>query len=59
MAIHYVILRQWKIHDVFHANLITPYKGTELHSPNFTRLPPDLIDGEPKYEVEKILDKKP
>jgi hypothetical protein len=36
------IPRQWKIHNVFHANLITPYKETELHGPNFTRPPPDL-----------------
>ena len=55
---HVEIPRQWKIHNVFHANLLTPYKETELHSPNFTRPPPDLIDGEPEYEVEKILDKK-
>ena len=34
------------------------YKETELHGPNFTRPPPDLIDGEPEYEVEKILDEK-
>ena len=39
-------------------NIITPYKETELHGPNFTQPPPDLIDGEPEYEVEKILDKK-
>jgi hypothetical protein len=50
--------KQWKIHNVFHADLITPYKETELHSPNFTRPPPDLIDGEEEYEVEKILDMK-
>jgi hypothetical protein len=48
--------KQWKIHNVFHADLITPYKETELHGPNFTRPPPDLIDGEEEYEVEKILD---
>ena len=30
------IPRQWKIHNVFHANLIMPYKETELHGPNFT-----------------------
>jgi hypothetical protein len=52
------IPRQWKIHNVFHANLITPYKETELHGPNFTRPPPDLVDGEEEYEVEKIIDKK-
>jgi hypothetical protein len=50
------IPRQWKVHNVFHTNLLTPYKETELHGPNFTRPPPDLIDGEPEYEVEKILD---
>jgi hypothetical protein len=53
------IPRQWKIHNVFHANLITPYKETELHGPNFTRPAPDLIDGEEEYEVEKILEEKP
>ena len=46
---------QWKIHDVFHADLLTPYHETELHGPNFTRPPPDLIDGKEEYEVEEIL----
>ena len=46
---------QWKIHDVFHADLLTPYQETELHGPNFTRPPPDLIDGEEEYEVEEIV----
>ena len=46
---------QWKIHDVFHADLLTPYHETELHGPNFTRPPPDLINGEEEYEVEKVL----
>ena len=49
---------QWKIHNVFHVNLITLYKETELHRPNFTRPPPDLIAGEEEYEVEKIIDAK-
>jgi hypothetical protein len=52
------IPQQWKIHNVFHANLLTPYKETELHGPNFTRLPPDLINGEEEYKVERILDMK-
>jgi len=30
------LLSTWKIHPVIHANLLTPYKETELHSPNFT-----------------------
>jgi hypothetical protein len=50
------IPRRWKNHNVFHANLLTPYKEMELHGPNFTRPPPDLIEGEEEFEVEKILD---
>jgi hypothetical protein len=46
---------QWKIHDVFHVDLLTPYIKTEFHSPNYMRPPPDLIDGEEEYEVESIL----
>ena len=46
---------QWKIHDVFHADLLTPYHESELHGPNFTKPPPDLIDREEEYEVEEIL----
>jgi len=45
---------QWKIHPVIHANLLTPYKETALHSPNFTQPPPDLIDGEEEYEAEEV-----
>jgi hypothetical protein len=46
---------QWSIHPVFHINLLTPYKETTIHSPNFTRPAPELINGE-EYSVEKILD---
>jgi len=35
----------WKIHNVFHMSLLTPYNKTEKHSPNFLKPPPDLIDG--------------
>ena len=41
---------QWKIHPVFHANLLTPYKETALHGTNFTQPPPDLINGEVEYK---------
>jgi hypothetical protein len=40
---------------VFHVDLLTPYVETDFHSPNYTRPPPDLINGEEEYEVEKIL----
>jgi hypothetical protein len=44
----------WNIHPVFHNNLLTPYIETNAHGPNFTRPPPDLINGEAEYEVEAI-----
>ena len=46
---------QWKIHDVFHTDLLTPYREMEFHGPNFTKPPPDLIDGEEEYEIEEVL----
>jgi hypothetical protein len=49
---------QWSIHPVFHINLLTPYKETIMHGPNFTRPAPELIDGEEEYSVEKILDSR-
>ena len=52
------IPHQWKIHNVFHANLITPYKETAIHGPNYSRPPPDLVDGEEEFEVEQIPDMK-
>jgi hypothetical protein len=46
----------WKIHNVFHAALLHPYTETEEHGANFTEPPPELVEGEPEYEVERILD---
>ena len=48
----------WKIHNVFHASLLTPYCETDHHSPNFLEPPPDIIEGEPEWEVEKILQER-
>ena len=47
--------RQWKIHDVFHAALLTLFKETSFHGTMETRPPPDLVEGEQEYEVEAIL----
>ena len=49
---------QWKIHDVFHVDLLTPYRETEFHGPNYARPPPDLVGEEEQYEVEQILDER-
>jgi hypothetical protein len=47
--------KTWKIHDVFHVDLLTPYIETDFHGPNYTRPPPDLINDEEEYEVEQVL----
>ncbi len=49
---------QWSIHDVFHIDLLTPYRETELHGANYSRPPPDLIDNQEEYEIERILDSR-
>ncbi|EEB99773.1 hypothetical protein MPER_00464 [Moniliophthora perniciosa FA553] len=51
--------KQWKIHNVFHAGLLSPYKETEAHGPTFTEPPPDLINDIEEYEVEAIIGHKP
>ena len=43
---------------MFHIDLLTPYHETDVHSANFMRPPPDLVDGEEEYEVEEILDSR-
>ena len=49
---------QWSIHPVFHINLLTPYWETITHGANYLRPPPNLVDNEEEYEVEKILDSR-
>ena len=41
--------------NVFHASLLTPYRETDQHGPNFLEPLPDIIEGEPEWEVERIL----
>ena len=47
--------KTWKIHPVFHASLLSPYRENEVHGRNFPAPPPDLINGEEEYEIEKII----
>src|SRR6267142_2030122 len=46
---------QWKIHNVFHVGYLLPYKEMEEHGPNFPEPPPELVEGEPEYEIERIV----
>ena len=45
----------WKIHNAFHGAVLSPYQETKEYGKNFTEPLPELIKGEPKYEVERIL----
>ena len=45
----------WKIHDVFHASLLSTYWETAEHRLNFINPPPEEIEGEEEEEVTEIL----
>jgi hypothetical protein len=45
----------WKIHNVFHSSLLTPYRETPEYGENFTQPPPELIEGEEEYIVDWIM----
>ncbi len=49
---------QWSIHDVFHIDLLTPYRETDFHGSNYSRPAPDLVDNKEEYKVKKILDSR-
>jgi hypothetical protein len=50
---------RWKIHPVFHAKLLSPFKENDIHGPNFIRPPADLMEEEEEFEVEAIVGHKP
>jgi hypothetical protein len=45
----------WRVHDIFHASLLSPYHEMAMHGPNYHNPPPDVINGEPEWEVEEIM----
>ena len=55
VAYQVMLPTSWGIHNVFHASLLSPYHETTAHGPNFSRPPPDLIEGEEEYEVERVV----
>jgi len=48
----------WKIHPVFHASLLKPYRETEAHGPNYPGVPDELLPDNEEYDVEAILDSR-
>ena len=49
--------KQWKIHDMFHASLLSLYREMETleHGLNFPQLLPELIGTEEEYQIDKII----
>ena len=45
----------WRIHDIFHASLLTPQVVTPEYGVPVTPPLPELVDREPEFEVENIL----
>ncbi len=46
---------QWKIHNMFHTSLLSPYHEMPTHRPNYHKPPPDVINGEKEWEVKEIV----
>ena len=45
----------WRIHNIFHATLLRPYKENDTYRTNFKEPQPELLEGEEVYEIETIL----
>ena len=48
----------WRIHNVFHASLLTPQVITPKYGVPVELPLPELVDGESEFEVENILQHK-
>jgi hypothetical protein len=44
-----------KVHNVFHIDLLTPYKETEEYGQAYMRPPPITVQSEEEYKVKSIL----
>ena len=53
-----VLPATWKIHPVFTVDRLTRFQENDIHGPNYTEPPPDLVDGKNEYEIEAILKHK-
>src|SRR6267142_5511336 len=49
---------QWKMHNVFHGSLLLPYHKMKEHGHSFPEPTPELIEGQPEWEVEEILNSR-
>jgi hypothetical protein len=49
------LLQHFRIHDVFHVDLLIPFNQNQTYGEAFPQPPPDLIEGGEEYEVEEII----
>jgi len=49
---------KWKIHNRFHASLLTPVVENTIYGKHNPRPQPILVSGEEEYEIEAILNHK-
>jgi hypothetical protein len=47
--------KHWKMRNNFHACLLTLYTENEIYGPAYPRPPADIVEGEPEWEVDRIL----
>jgi hypothetical protein len=45
----------WRLHNAFHAALLSPYRETSEHGKAQPAPTPELVEGEPEWEIETIL----
>lgn len=50
--------RQQKLHNIFHASLLTSYHETEQYDSNFLEPLPEIIDRHKEHKAEAILNYK-
>ena len=55
MAYHLELPKTIKVHNMFHIDLLTPYKKMEEYGQAYMRPPPITVQSEEEYEVESIL----
>ena len=47
-----------KIHDVFHIDLLMPYKEMEAYGTPYTQPPPVIEEGKEEYKIESTIDNR-
>ena len=44
-----------RIHNIFHSNLLLPYKEMEAYGPPLARPLPNIKEGEEEYKIKLII----